>query len=83
MSRKKKAGGFRPCYTHPGWPAYVAADNAWSEELHRTFGKRAGDARYDERGKSTPALKALHRRRHRMARRAHILSKTIMIARTA
>lgn len=38
----------------------LAADAAWSAELQRVFGKRAGDARYDARGVSTPELKALY-----------------------
>ena len=36
-----------------------AADEAWSVALQKTFGKKAGDARYDSRGVSTPELKAL------------------------
>ena len=38
----------------------MSADNAWQDELDRLFGKRAGDARYDQRGVSTPNLAALH-----------------------
>lgn len=36
-----------------------AADDAYSAELRRVFGKAAGDARYDARGKSTPELRRL------------------------
>jgi hypothetical protein len=61
---------FRPCYRHRLWPQIVAADEAWSAELGRTFGRRSGDARYDERGRSTPRLRALHRRLCRLKRRA-------------
>ncbi len=35
------------------------ADDAYSAELRRVFGKAAGDARYDARGKSTPELRRL------------------------
>lgn len=35
------------------------ADAAYSAELRRVFGKRAGDARYDARGTSTPELRRL------------------------
>jgi len=31
--------------------AFNAADDAWSEELQRCFGKEAGDKRYVEEGK--------------------------------
>ena len=44
------------------WRAALAADEAWSAELRRLYGDRAGDARYDERGKSTPTLRDLHER---------------------
>jgi hypothetical protein len=73
MSRRPKK--WRPGYASPGWPAFVAADHAWTAELHRVFGRNSGDARYDARGLSTPRLKALHRRRHQAARRAKILPK--------
>lgn len=36
------------------------ACNAWSDELKRCFGKRAGDARYTAEGTSTPELARLH-----------------------
>lgn len=39
--------------------AAYAADDAYSAELRRVFGKDAGDARYDARGKSTPELRRL------------------------
>lgn len=35
------------------------ADAAWSAELQRVYGSRAGDARYDARGTATPTLRAL------------------------
>ncbi len=31
--------------------AAMAADEAWSAELHRRFGKRAGDVRYTPQGR--------------------------------
>jgi hypothetical protein len=40
--------------------AYQAADDAWSAELGRVFGRGAGDARYAAKGKSTPRLAELH-----------------------
>lgn len=47
--------------TTPAWAAFCAADDAWAAELHRTFGKKAGDARYTSKGSSgTPALAALY-----------------------
>lgn len=39
--------------------AAIKADAAWSTDLHRVFGKDAGDARYDSRGTSTPELRRL------------------------
>ena len=36
------------------------ADIAWSRELRRIYGRRAGDARYDHRGVSTPELRNLY-----------------------
>jgi hypothetical protein len=38
------------------------ADDAWSAELHRVFGKQAGDARYTARGKGDEGseLRRLH-----------------------
>ena len=38
----------------------VCADDAWSNELRRVYGKDAGDARYDRRGTATPTLERLH-----------------------
>lgn len=38
----------------------VNADNAWSAELEKLFGKRAGDVRYTEEGKGRPGT-ALNR----------------------
>ena len=38
--------------------AQTACD-AWSHALQAAYGKKAGDARYDKRGWSTPELKAL------------------------
>jgi len=44
---------------HACFQAAMAADQAWSIELERVFGRAAGDARYDDRGEQTPRLKAL------------------------
>jgi len=35
------------------------ADAAWQAELGRMYGKRAGEARYDDRGRSTADLQYL------------------------
>jgi len=34
--------------------AFQVADDAWSLELQKAFGKRAGDVRYTPRGKGEP-----------------------------
>lgn len=42
---------------HPQYVAYkaaLAADNRWSLELRRLFGKRAGDVRYTKQGQGEP-----------------------------
>lgn len=44
---------------HDLYYAAMAADRAYSDELARLYGKAAGDARYDARGKATPELVAL------------------------
>lgn len=49
-----------PVDKHSAYRAAVAADAAWSRELQRVYGKRAGDARYDKRGVATPELRRLH-----------------------
>lgn len=49
-----------PADKHSAYRAAVAADAAWSRELQRVYGKRAGDARYDKRGVATPELRRLH-----------------------
>jgi len=41
---------------------WLAADQAWSAELQRVFGKHAGDARYRPAGVSSTALRRLHDR---------------------
>jgi hypothetical protein len=43
-------------------PAFQQADDAWSAELKRIFGKRAGDARYTAEGKGEEGsdLRRLH-----------------------
>jgi hypothetical protein len=44
---------------HNLYHAAINADNAWSSELTRVYGRNAGDARYDSRGYATPELKQL------------------------
>lgn len=44
---------------HKLYLAAQKADDAWQAELKHVFGARAGDARYDKRGSSTPKLKKL------------------------
>lgn len=41
---------------------FQAADDAWSEELRRVFGKNAGQARYESRGRGEEGskLRKLH-----------------------
>lgn len=79
MTRKRaRCGPWRPCYTAPQWPAIVLADEAWSRELGRVFGRRAGDARYDERGWSTPALRCLLRRMRRLKRKAGLYPRVFV-----
>lgn len=36
---------------------WLAIDAAWSGELHRAFGKRAGDVRYTKEGEGLPGTK--------------------------
>lgn len=43
----------------PLYRAAIAADDAWQVALVACYGKRAGDARYDARGESTPELRGL------------------------
>jgi hypothetical protein len=47
---------------HRAYFKAIAADDAWSQELQRLFGKRAGDIRYTEKGRGTPGskLRKLH-----------------------
>ncbi len=42
--------------------AAISADAAWSVELHRRFGRRAGDVRYSVKGSGAPGseLRRLH-----------------------
>lgn len=62
---------------HIAYNAFAAADDAWSAELVRAFGKRASEARYTAEGKGEPgtplraasdafheARKAWHRANH-------------------
>lgn len=43
-----------PAITLDANRAAQIADNAWSAELHRQFGKRAGDIRYTAHGRGEP-----------------------------
>lgn len=40
--------------------AFGAADEAWSQELIRLFGRNAGDIRYTKEGKTGPTLAPLN-----------------------
>jgi hypothetical protein len=40
--------------------AHMAADDAWQNELVRLFGRRAGDVRYTEEGRTGPVLAPLY-----------------------
>jgi hypothetical protein len=40
--------------------AFQLADQNWSRELQRQFGKRAGDVRYTAEGRSGAKLRKLH-----------------------
>lgn len=58
----------------PNWSLtepFQIADDAWSAELHRRFGKNAGDVRYTPqgRGEFETTLRALYEKRE-AARRA-------------
>jgi hypothetical protein len=60
---------------HEAYYASVRADDDYSAELHRVYGSKAGDARYNSKlNTATPRLKTLHdiwqdaeTTRHRMA----------------
>lgn len=47
---------------HLAYQSAVAADDAWSTELRRLFGGRAGDIRYTKQGRGEPGteLRRLH-----------------------
>lgn len=51
--------------------AAYAADKTWSELLRAAFGKNAGDARYDQRGRSTPELAAARNAYHEASAAQH------------
>ena len=60
-----EARSSRPKLPNPGMDfslhqKALAADEAWSAEGTRVFGKQWGNARYDARGVSTPELARLH-----------------------
>jgi hypothetical protein len=42
---------------HSLYRAALLADAAWSEELYRLFGNRAGDVRYTKQGAGAPGSK--------------------------
>jgi len=50
-----------------------AADAAWQTELTRLYGRRAGDARYDGRGRATVELARLHEAKLRADAAEHAL----------
>lgn len=41
----------------PAYTAFSKADDAWQMELVATFGKEAGDARFEPRGEGQPGTK--------------------------
>lgn len=45
---------------HEAYYKAVEADRKWSAELQKVYGRQAGDARYDKRGKATPELERLY-----------------------
>jgi hypothetical protein len=59
----------------PQQKPFQEADDAWSAELRRVFGKQSGQARYEERGKGQEGseLRRLHDARE-AARRAWLVS---------
>jgi hypothetical protein len=59
-------------FNSPEHIAAQATDDAWSMELQRLFGKRAGDVRYTPQGKGGPgtALRAAYEARE-AARKAY------------
>lgn len=50
---------------NPYQESFQQADNAWSRELVRLFGKRLGDVRYTKEGKGEPGsvLRSLYEAR--------------------
>ena len=52
---------------HAAYYAFQAADDAWSAELQKQFGRNAGDIRYTPRGRGEPGSKLaeLHAEFHR------------------
>ena len=40
--------------TYDAYRAFATADEDWHRELARQFGRHAGDARYEPRGKGEP-----------------------------
>lgn len=50
--------------------AFQQADDAWGDELHRLFGKKAGDIRYTAAGKGIPGSEL--RRRYEARETARI-----------
>jgi hypothetical protein len=55
MASVRDMGSVADWYT-----AWMQAEHAWSAELTRVYGKRAGDMRYGLSGHCTPTLKALY-----------------------
>lgn len=47
---------------HEAYKAFGEADEAWSADLKRTFGKRAGDVRYTVLGRTHPNCAASYAR---------------------
>lgn len=59
--------------------AAQAADDAWSALLRQQFGKHAGGARYDQRGRSTPELAAARNAFHIASEALHAAWKETLI----
>ena len=60
--RRGVSGAHENPVGHDAYHAAIAADEAWSAELRRLFGAKAGDVRYTKRGEGEPGseLRRLH-----------------------
>lgn len=46
--------------TGPAWRAFCAADELWSAELTRLYGRNSGDIRYTQEGTGKPGSLLRH-----------------------